>query len=883
MMIWDEWGCAFQQKIDEAQYEKNNLAEVEAFLYADHNHASVVMWSMGNEVFHRLQPAIGRQLDKSVQLIRKLDQQARPICSFAGISDLHGYGREKRDTDFQDLHLYTGISEPWTLWPIALQTNINNVLKIYAPNETKLNVPMLVSECVGGGWGLTADPKFQLGNVDDYLERVTRHFVWAKPQAAGFSGFIPVRYALNPEKHYKHVLNTMGSRVLELARFDTPLAGIAPWFAKPNIEEGTRWNQPYMPFTRLSNQNPYVPRQILVPQTRSLQVGIDNRNGNHIKNITLNIQLALKSGKIIDLANATLPETIPFKTCYVPINVNFPETDEHDAELRITAFNGKTELGRNGYNIRIHAQTPLQKPIELPVFGTISPQLKRIADLLNINLGKLDNIEKVQDRKAIVLTDAEVVSDLRIAFSLRKWVANGGRLLILEPQAGKNQVFPEIKVGGDPITLVDMVVPQHPIFAGLTPEDLDIWAENRLATVASRYISPADDTLLAYRGAFLPNPAAGMALAEAKFENGRIITSTLDAVPIAHLNGAAFKYLKQLFAYLVAPENQLYDARKLKLFEGSQVPLPFNPQRQIQLPLPGIVKTVPETHHDVNFEVAEAPLEANASIPVNAKIASLCFLHSARDAKDGQAAGKYVIKLEDGSSYDCNLTLGINITNAGEKIPPIKAVLAGERTMLPWHNPKPDVTVLSITMETQAVQLYAITAETTNPKPFFGLDIHAEKTRIAMGCDFENVGATATWIKAPNPLGQFVLDMDFPKNVDRGIPYVISFFPKRYDSDAGYTTLSFLYKSDDTGIIDMLLPEVNWKNQSSRTLNINLADSAGEWIRVRFDIQKDLKLVGTPFKHTDLRSEVLFFNGRDKSAGWPREHKKLQVSDIRFE
>ncbi|NCB30909.1 MAG: hypothetical protein EOM66_05815, partial [Clostridia bacterium] len=80
------------------------------FVLQDYNHPSVVMWVLGNEVEHRRDPALVRQLRKQIALVRELDLQKRPIAAFAGVGNLINYGSAKFDTDVIDYHLYVGIT-----------------------------------------------------------------------------------------------------------------------------------------------------------------------------------------------------------------------------------------------------------------------------------------------------------------------------------------------------------------------------------------------------------------------------------------------------------------------------------------------------------------------------------------------------------------------------------------------------------------------------------------------------------------------------------------------------------------------------------------------------------------------------------------------------
>lgn len=179
MMIYDEWSMCFVTGIDKAVFEKNNLKELAGFVAADHNHPSVVMWSLGNEVSHKLDPELPGQLDKQYDLVRELDLQKRPICSFAGLGDTELYGSAKLKTDVIDIHCYIGMTDSWTLARQVGDLYYRQLAGIYGDGKT-FEKPYIISECVGGGWGYAPDPGYR-SNVPGYLEQMRRPFHWGQP------------------------------------------------------------------------------------------------------------------------------------------------------------------------------------------------------------------------------------------------------------------------------------------------------------------------------------------------------------------------------------------------------------------------------------------------------------------------------------------------------------------------------------------------------------------------------------------------------------------------------------------------------------------------------------------------------------------------------
>ena len=78
-----------------------------------------------------------------------------------------------------------------------------------------------------------------------------------------------------------------------------------------------------------------------------------------------------------------------------------------------------------------------------------------------------------------------------------------------------------------------------------------------------------------------------------------------------------------------------------------------------------------------------------------------------------------------------------------------------------------------------------------------------------------------------------------------------------------------------------MLPEKNWK--SSRSATIHLPPKEAGWVRIRLDIAKDFRLTGAGFDSTQLRSELLFYNGKDREYGFPRRAAEFEITDICLE
>ena len=54
-------------------------------------------------------------------------------------------------------------------------------------------------------------------------------------------------------------------------------------------------------------------------------------------------------------------------------------------------------------------------------------------------------------------------------------------------------------------------------------------------------------------------------------------------------------------------------------------------------------------------------------------------------------------------------------------------------------------------------------------------------------------------------------------------------------------------------------------------------------MRVRLDLAKDFRLSGQAFSPAGPRSEIGFFNGKERRSGYPHGPVSFEVADIRYE
>lgn len=942
MMIYDEWSCSFITGMDEKKFEANNLPELERFLLADYNHPSVVMWSLGNEVSHRRDPAIARQLAKQSKLARRIDLQKRPICAFSGNGNVDSYGRADIDTDVIDLHLYTGINRVWTEWNSVFDLYYKWCAEVFGDGK-RLEKPVIISECIGGGWGMKFDSSFKLGDIDRYLDLIRRPNTWGHPGAAGYSGSIGVAAATDPKRGYRYLQNRLGIRIAELIRLDSRIAGFAPWLAIYNMENAPLWNQPVYPGLRYPGHGRFLPRQLTVPGRYELEAFLLNQNGPAIARPRLQIGL-IADGKVLALSETEFAPLAAGENAFRLVAIDVPvNAAAGSAELCLTLFDGNREIGRNGYDVTLQPTATALRPARNPQPTALlagNAELETLMKQLQIPFARVDNMSELTKYNRAILPLSQEWKGA-FASDLRNWVRAGGFLLLLEPECTGLPGFQEYKVVEAPVPLIEAIIPQHPVFDGLGGDDFDTWAENAGGSVVFVVLAPLNSAALAAKGATFFDKNLGAAAIEAVNDRGRVFISTFRALPVWRKNGAAARYLGNLLRYFATAE-RLYDARTLERppFLRAAYPTPTAPEFIDLAPFANrdfaddkandgrggwtdqgtndfrMIPKGRQTVAGIPFEIID-PIRnggkgclmlqgeeqrdfpaAITGIPAKGKFATLYFLHTAAWVPFEAKCGHYRIRYADGGIADCPLKAGVNIndwwdsdTLLPEALPVFVAANgAGGKVaffVTRWHNPRPEAAIEAIDFHCTpggngpVPVLAAVTAEPASDKAatLYGGDDAAP--RWGTGAEPEGPKATATLVTALHPVGGRSTRLTFPANIGNHVPFAILHFKPELLKRGPFRTLSFLVKSETGGLIDVVIPEAEWR--STRSASIDIPDTEAGWIRVRLDFAADFRLTGEEFDVGGQRPELVFYNGKDRESGYPRRAAEFEIADIRFE
>ncbi len=552
MMIYDEWANCFCNNIDEEAFERSNLPALEAWLRRDYNHPSVTLWSLGNEVKHQA-PEVARQLDKQYDLVKALDGQRRPVCAFSGIADTWNYGDDRVKTDFLDTHDYLGIDgDCWPTWFRSMNRHHANMAKTFG-EVGELRMPLVMWECVGGGWDIRHDDEMKPGDRARYLEWMRKWSHWGAPPGIPFSascGLLPI---LDSSRGRHYAQSYLATRLCELFRQDRRLAGFAPWFADATVPGATRWMQQVYPLLRnnATDDGRLMFRQLLSPGAKDVECVVVNDAGDTLNGAKMTVSLWTEATGEVALGECDFGRIGVFEEGVKPFRLAIPGGLSGDGEVRIRlAWNGGEAL--NGYAVRLHpveeAMAPIAhaRPVALAAPDAhVEAILARLGIRYAVAEGRLE-IAPCDCGAVVVPPGAAYDGD-----AARTFVEGGGTLLLLEPEGPLLPGFPPLYVASGTNHLAEIVVPSHPAFYGLVQADFDIWAENPCGIPVPRMACTLDEGVLLCRPRYIKGQNQhGMALCEYAVGGGRLLVSTLDATRLWGENGAATRYLRNLLAYV---------------------------------------------------------------------------------------------------------------------------------------------------------------------------------------------------------------------------------------------------------------------------------------------------------------------------------------------
>lgn len=772
LMVFDEWAWSFTTAIDAVEFPRRNEAELRAWILRDHNHPSVVMWSCGNEVRYE-DDAIRAQLDRQVATVREVDLSARPVSSFSGAA--YGYGQKALDTDVLDRHSYYGLGGgTWSSWERNAAEAKAFMDRAYQPGW-HTRKPFIIWECVGFSWGQLSDPTFKSDDPEGYLRYAARNQTWGAPAGIGFAGSLGLAAFFDPAQGLAAGRRLYGRRITEFLRRDPLVSGFAPWFIEPGLAEARQWTQPV--FACIYGANRIALRHPLAGRRYEQTLLVINDRGVALSGATARLRLVGADEAGVELLSVALPLLPPGGRVELPIAFTLPDAAAPGWwQLRLAVASGTDELSRLGYDLFTAPErfvSPLAGPT-LPVSilaGAGEPAVRRWLDDLRIPAKTVTGLAGV-GADGVVIVPPRLVLSAADGTLLREWVRAGGRALVLEQAVGRSEAIGQNVVPAAN-TFVDLVVPSHPLFAGLSQACFDTSDGPDGGLWVQAGLKPLTANVLAARGTFLGlNDGTSAVIAEGGLGSGRILASQLVALGQWGSDSVATIHLRNLAAHLLAPGTsgavrpwkEAETALRVDATACRPIDLRTAANRSFSDEADGDgqggwtdqgandFSTMPlgaQVLRDVPFTILDPAANGGRScivlggggrpqfprealgIPVGGTASRLLFLHTAAWlAKRGVTVLTYRITYADGGTHEIPVRAGIEIADWWNPAELNGALLGLSQTntqlhdialfLMPWDNPRPEQPIASIdciSSGTSVPIVVAITAESGHPAP----------------------------------------------------------------------------------------------------------------------------------------------------------------------
>lgn len=918
LMIYNEWAWSFTVGINEQEFEKNNLKELTEWIYRDYNYPSVVMWSLGNEV--RYTNVEYEQLNKQAALVRELDGQQRPICSFSG--NAYGFGNSKLDTDVIDLHDYLGLNGPaWTNFENQLEKIYKHNAEIYKEDGV-FDKPFIVWECVGFSWGEIHDYGFRLNDIERYAQYANSKPSWGEPNGIGLSASIGLAAALDPDRGTAYGRELYGKRIIELIRYQDFVQGFAPWFQDYNLEAATIWNQPL--FVGLRGENKVALRNIFAGEDYQQTLFLVNSQQKEFERLQLKLVLVDQEGAEECLQILTLDKIAPFEKRELELKINVPNSFTPGYyQLRVLAQENGQVVSLNFYDLFVQDPVLVAEPIQtakrvavLEPNTDLANKFLGILDELSISYQLLSSLEQLNDYDVLIIPPSSLsysqFESQKQTNELLAWVEGGGELLQLE-QSYLDSPLGQALFPADN-TYVDLAVPAHPVFEGLDQVNFDIWNNPDRGYLINYGIYPFTLNALAVRGPFLGDKDVTMAVAEGRLGKGRIFANQLLATSMWGLDSAASTYLTNVLAYILedgAPYQNIkpwerdtkedftvvaervvpidliaYANRGFKDEvdgdeKGGWTDQGSNDFRMMPLGsqvLAGVPFEIidPRENNDRSCLVLKGKErsyfpEEIEGVCVDGHYNRLFFLHTLAWSNRG-AVGEYIIRYADGTVEKIILNDGVNINDWWNptELPEAKLALIKENPItqkvclwaLEWENPKPGVKIAAIDFVSygEAVPiLVAVSGEKANLSSLVIDDFETTK-RWAIISDGKGGIPKVSYCDAGREphnvrVGKKALKVEMPPKDDAGTPVTFTKFPLE-KIDQGYDYVTFWIKPETVTNIRVVLPKNDW----SSSLGTSLVLKAGEWQKIRLNLNQDFGLKNMNWGLEELRGEFFIYN-----------------------
>lgn len=558
-------------------------AAVERLIHKSYNHPSIILLSLGNE---HLSTGPGRDsalerfgfCSTMFDLYKSFDS-TRPVTACSGSNCIIWLGREGCDSwpksDYHDIHDYAGGLNGWWL---DLEETIPRWRDYYRRVSGGVDKPLINGECMA--FVYLYDRHFDalratLPKLDRkvYVDAITSgdksRFGWRR-FGQHFISNVGIRAYLNRDTG-RAARARMHRRVIELfRRFGDIQVGFNLHYLG-DLFSGAREFEPRPEYLALQQACAPVlvcanafERNVFAGQSLKAELFAINNSLRDIDGAQLTAEIISQDGKAVASLHKALGSLAQGSRAVVSCDMPLPKsaaTGHYELRLRLADASGKTlsenECGvhvlnrsRPAERIAVRGRVVLHDTAEAST-GTTGEILRTVG----VAFVRFSDTPELDHDDVLVIGANSVDALIRTrAAEIRNWLEQGGRIVCFEQTEARTYPFlTELQiVSAGTARFVDLIVPEHPVFNGLTQDDWQIWNGGNRELV-TRYVAPMSECVLATAGR-QRGAGFGMAVGEVRVGGGLCLFSQVLASRRFGKDSVATQYVQNVLRYALGPE-----------------------------------------------------------------------------------------------------------------------------------------------------------------------------------------------------------------------------------------------------------------------------------------------------------------------------------------
>ena len=284
------------------------------------------------------------------------------------------------------------------------------------------------------------------------------------------------------------------------------------------------------------------------------------------------VQLRLTKDKVLKLADINFGQIKGMKQKSKNIEYSVPNVKARvRAKIELFLFKNGKRVGDNFYPVTIIDNTTKIFTSEKVAIYDEAGKVFRglgvasstsVLEDFGLKVNAIDDFSDLNKYKYLIIGANSFSKKLIDASGkIYNWVKRGGKLLCFEQSlCGKIPFFPNYSVtAGSPSTFVSLTVPNHPAFKKLKQNDFDSWAGND-GLMYEFAISPLDEGLVAVAlsGSWMDTDGVKSVLNDVKVGKGKIVISQIAATKRFAVDSVAREYLRNIIQYFLNTNEQDY-------------------------------------------------------------------------------------------------------------------------------------------------------------------------------------------------------------------------------------------------------------------------------------------------------------------------------------